>query len=166
MSFQATTDSLFGGLTQPYGNSPLKLNEWFELAHWMLGVLRSAARDRGSCISGFFDKLDVDLEALHPPPTGLPFEFLTPDERASLLSNVWKMIQAGPEKLIGAAVQEKVRRSLLIPQSGRLPSTVVKLDAVLKISQRGRGGHAHSGAPRSPSSVLMRWNRLLRKFQR
>lgn len=166
MSFQASTDSLFGGLTLPYGNSRLNLSEWFELAHWMLGVLRCAARDHGSRISSFFDKLDVSVETLHPPPTGLPFEYLAPGERASLLSNVWKMIQAGPDKLISAAVQEEIRRSLLIPQSGRLPFALAQLATVLKVSRQGRGGHLHSGSPRPPSSVLMRWNRLLRKFQR
>ena len=166
MSFQAATDSLFGGLTLPYGNSLLKLSELLELAHWMLGVLRSAARGQGSCISGFFDKLGVSLETLHPPPTGLPFEYLAPGERARLLSNVWKMVQAGPDRLISAAAQDEIRRSLLIPRSGRVPIALAQLETVLKVSPRGRGGHLHSNSPRTPSSVLMRWNRLLRKFQR
>lgn len=164
--FQETTDGLFDGHTQPYGTDQLDLREWFELAHWMLGILRNAARANSDCFSRFFDKLQVGLHALRRPPTGLPFEYLTPSDRASLLSNVWHLTLAGPDQLISAAVEEKVSYSLLIPHSYQLPSSLAGLATVLKISQKGSGGHLHSSSPRSPSSVLMRWDRLLRKFQR
>lgn len=165
-AFQETTDGLFDGLMQVYGDSQLDLREWFELAHWMLGILRRAARSNRPCLSGFFDKLQVSLEELRQPPTGLPFEYLTPGDRANLLSSVWNMMLVGPDKLISATAQEKIRSSLLMPRSCHLPSALTQLATVLKVSQKGGGGHPHPNSPRSPSSVLMRWNRLLRKFQR
>ena len=165
-AFQETTDGLFDGHKQRYGASQLDLREWFELAHWMLGILRKSARTNRACVSDFLNKLHVSLEVLRQPSTGLPFEYLTPNDRASLLSNVWQMTLAGPDQLICAAAEEKVSFSFLVPHSHPLPSALAGIAAVLKISQKGSGGHPHSNAPRSPSSVLMRWNRLLRKLQR
>ncbi len=163
---QRATDELFEGRTLPYGAAQLDLREWFELARWMLGILRNAAHSKRAGVLDFLGKLHVSLEALRQPPTGLPFEYLTPSDRASLLSNVWLMTLAGPEQLISAAIEEKLSFSFLMPHSYPLPSALSTLAALLKISQKGSGGHRHPAAPRSPSSVLMRWNRLLRKFQR
>lgn len=165
-AFQTSTDGLFGGRTQQYGDVQLDLCAWFELAHWMLGILRSAVRSANPCISCFFENLQVHLDTLHQPSTGLRFELLSPVERANLLSDVWKMISVGPERLISAATQYTIRSSLLMPRSCRMPVALDELALVLQARQRGMSGHIHPDTPRSPASVLMRWNRLLRKFQR
>jgi len=164
--FQTITDGLFDGHAQRYGNSRLDLCEWFELAHWMLGILRNATRANGPGNSRFFDKLQVNLSGLRQPSTGLPFEYLNPDNRAKLLSNVWSMMLSGPDRLISAAAEEHVSYSLLMPRSCQLPPALAELASALNISQKRSCGHPHPDVPRSPSSVLMRWNRLLRKFQR
>ncbi|MGY3326258.1 TniQ family protein [Pseudomonas sp. TE3911] len=164
--FQEVTDGLFAERTQSYGDTQLDLRAWLELAHWMLGILRSGARSSSPCTSAFFYRLNVNLDMLRQPATGLRFELLNPSERSSLLSDVWNMVQVGPDILMDAAAQEEVRSSLLMPRASHLPAALKGLAAVLKVSHKGVGGHLHPDAPRSPSSVLMRWNRLLRKFQR
>ncbi|MEE4675878.1 hypothetical protein V2K57_15785 [Pseudomonas alliivorans] len=164
--FQEVTDGLFAERTQSYGDTQLDLRAWLELAHWMLGILRSGARSSSPCTSAFFYRLNVNLDMLRQPATGLRFELLNPSERSNLLSDVWNMVQVGPDMLMDAAAQEEVRSSLLMPRASHLPAAIKGLAAVLKVSHKGVGGHLHPDAPRSPSSVLMRWNRLLRKFQR
>ncbi|MEB0107741.1 hypothetical protein [Pseudomonas sp. MH9.3] len=103
---------------------------------------------------------------LKPPPTGLPFEYLSPADRASLLANVWSMLEVGPERLMAVAERERIRPSLLLPRAGELPVSLSGLDAVLKSMRHRNNRQSPIDNPRSVKSVLMRWQRLLRKFQR
>jgi hypothetical protein len=166
LNFQNATDGLFAGPPHLYGQARLLLADWLSLAKWMLGILRAGARVHGPRTDGFFNGLGLSFEAVVAPMTGLPFEYLAPDERADLLAKVWTMIQAGPDRLISLARDEDMRPSLFYSRATVLPAPVCELAAVL----RGRGQRhtpqRRAGKPRSPESVLMRWHRLLRKFQR
>lgn len=166
LSFQRTTDGLFSRPALRYGDRHLLLTEWLTLSHWMIGILRTAARAPSPCMEMFFRELGVDLAELKPPPTGLPFEYLSPVDRASLLANVWSMLEIGPERLMVVAERERIRPSLLLPRSGELPASLAGLAAVLKGKRRRTNSQPQIDNPRSPKSVLMRWQRLLRKFQR
>ncbi|VVQ03594.1 hypothetical protein PS925_02552 [Pseudomonas fluorescens] len=166
LSFQRATDGLFFLPVRRYGDQPLLLTEWLGLSRWMIGILRTAARAPSSRTQTFFNELGVDLTDIKPPSTGLPFEFLTPADRAVLLSNVWSMLAAGPERLIAVAECECIRPSLLLPRAGELPASLAGLRAVLKSRRRLNYRQSPIDNPRSVKSVLMRWQRLLRKFQR
>lgn len=164
--FQNATDGLFSGPPLLYGQHQQPLAEWLSLTKWMMGVLRAGLRGHGSRTDLFFKRLGVCFDGVTPPATGLPFEYLTPIERANLLSNVWRLIEVGPDQLISAARDERVRPSLLVSQTKQLPEALSDLVSVL----HGHGAHHaaqnHAEKPRSPKNVLMRWRRLLRKFQR
>ncbi|WP_256244923.1 hypothetical protein [Pseudomonas sp. PH1b] len=166
LSFQRATDGLFSSPARRYGDHLLLLTEWLALSRWMIGILRTAARAPSPCTHMFFRELGVNLTDLEPPPTGLPFEYLSPAERASLLANVWSMLEVGPERLIPLAERERIRPSLLLPRDGELPASLAGLGAVLKSARRLNNRPSPSDNPRSVKSVLMRWQRLLRKFQR
>lgn len=164
--FQKATDGYFFARPQLYGNRHLAIDEWFSLAKWMLGILRGAARAHSPCTQGFFDGLGVSFEGLSPPPTGLPFEYIAPHDRAEFLANVWSMLQVGPEALIELARRECISPSMLLPRSGKLPASLTELLIEQKKPQRQNTPQVSTGKPRSSKDVLMRWRRLLRKFQR
>lgn len=166
LSFQLAADELFSKPSLRYGGSHLLLTEWFALSRWMIGILRTAARAPSSCTEIFFRELGVNLSELRPPPTGLPFEYLSPVDRAGLLAHVWSMLEVGPERLMAVAASERIRPSLLLPRSGELPSSLAGLGALLISGRRRNYNPSLVGNPRSVKSVLMRWQRLLRKFQR
>lgn len=166
LRFQHATDELFFRPALGYGRHHLPLAEWFALARWMIGILRTAARAPSPCTETFFRELGVNLRELKSPPIGLPFEYLSPLDRASLLANVWSMLEIGPEQLIAVAEREHIRPSLLLPRSGGLPSSIAGLAAVLKSRRYRNNSLSPIDNPRSVKSVLMRWQRLLRKFQR
>lgn len=166
LNFQLAADELFSKSSLRYGGNHLVLSEWFALSRWMIGILRTAARAPSPCTEMFFRELGVNLPELKPPPTGLPFEYLSPVDRAGLLTHVWSMLEVGPERLMAVAECERIRPSLLLPRSGELPSSLAGLGAVLKSNRRRNYNPSPVGNPRSVKSVLMRWQRLLRKFQR
>ncbi|TKK12531.1 hypothetical protein PflCFBP13510_07430 [Pseudomonas fluorescens] len=166
LSFQRATDGLFSRPALHYGDHLLLLKEWLALSRWMIAILRTAARAPSSCAQMFFRELGVNLTDLKPPPTGLPFEYLSPADRASLLANVWSMLEVGPERLMAVAERERIRPSLLLPRAGELPVSLSGLDAVLKSMRHRNNRQSPIDNPRSVKSVLMRWQRLLRKFQR
>lgn len=166
LSFQWATDGLFFWPARHYGDHLLVLTEWLALSRWMIGILRTAARAGSPCTETFFSELGVNLAELRPPPTGLPFEYLSPVDRANLLAQVWSMLEIGPERLIALAERERIRPSLLLPRSGELPSSLAGLAAVLKSRRRRNNSQSPMDNPRSVKNVLMRWQRLLRKFQR
>ncbi|MGE8097853.1 TniQ family protein [Pseudomonas fluorescens] len=166
LSFQDATDGLFSGPPMRYGDRRLLLTEWLSISRWMIGILRSAARARSPSSERFFRDLGVSLDSFHPPATGLPFEYLAPGDRASLLANVWSILRIGPDKLVELAERECIRPSLLLPRSGELPASLAALGTVLRSKRRRNNTPTQIDNPRSPKSVLMRWHRLLRKFQR
>ncbi|WP_411567479.1 TniQ family protein [Pseudomonas veronii] len=166
LRFQVATDDLFNGASHRYGLCRLALVEWLTLAKWMLSVLRAGGRTHGTCTDDFFSELGVSPDGLSRPITGLAFEYLSPEERGRLLSDVWSMIGVGPERLIAAAKRDHVRPSLLIPRKNPLPDSLADLSSVLQECRHKQVSQNHVDKPRSPDSVLMRWNRLLRKFER
>ncbi|WP_083613208.1 TniQ family protein [Pseudomonas moraviensis] len=166
LHFQRATDELFSRPTMSYGSHYLPLAEWLALSRWMIGILRTAARASSPCTETFFRELGVDLGKLTPPSTGLPLEYLSAVDRAGLLADVWSMLQIGHERLIEVAEREHIRPSLLLPRSGKLPPSIAGLAAVLKSRRCGNNSVPPIDNPRSVKSVLMRWQRLLRKFQR
>jgi hypothetical protein len=166
LSFQNATDGLFSGAPLQYGDHRLMLIDWLFLSRWMIGILRSAVRGRSSCTKSFFQELGVSLGGVNPPPTGLPFEYLSPEDRAVLLANVWCMLKVGPDRLVSVAERECIRPSLLLPRSGELPVSLAALATVLRSKRRRTSTRIVIGNPRSPKNVLMRWHKLLRKFQR
>ncbi len=166
LSFQNATDGLFSGAPLQYGDHRLMLIDWLFLSRWMIGILRCAVRGRSSCTKIFFQELGVSLGGVNPPPTGLPFEYLSPEDRAALLANVWCMLKVGPESLVSVAERECIRPSLLLPRSGELPASLAPLTTVLRSKRRRTSTRIEIGNPRSPKNVLMRWHKLLRKFQR
>jgi hypothetical protein len=166
LSFQNATDGLFTGPPLLYGDQGLPIVEWLFLAKWMLGVLRDGARAQGTRTDDFFRGLGVRFDGVLPPATGLRFEYLAPVERANLLANVWKMIKAGPALLISLARDGNVRPSLFSSQTTVLPASLRELGAVIHGRCQRHAPQTRSDKPRSPKNVLMRWHRLLRKFQR
>jgi len=166
LSFQHATDGLFSQSSLQYGRNGLGLTEWLTLSRWMIGILRTAARAPSPCTEMFFRELGINLAELRPPPTGLPFEYLAPADRVSLLAHVWSMLEIGPERLMEVAERERIRPSLLLPRSGELPSSLAGLAALLKGRRRRNKSPSPIDNPRSVKSVLMRWQRLLRKFHR
>ncbi len=166
MCLQYAADRLLAGETQFYGDERLGVPDWFYLCRWMLGILRSAARARSSSSKQFFQRLNVDFEALTRPSTGLPFQYLTPMDRAHLLADTWKMIQAGPESLAQACSEFSIAPSLMPLPAGNPPAWVMSIIVGLQ-GRRSKGDiHHHADAPRSGKSVLMQWHRLLRKTKR
>lgn len=166
LEFQNATDGFFFGVPSRYGNSRLAVSQWFSLSRWMIGILRSAVRTQSPCTKHFFNELGVSLDSLRPPTTGLPLEYLPPMERADLLASVWSMIQAGPERLLELAERERIRASLLLSCSRELPVPLTALSKILQNKRHQPSIQSRLDKPRSPKSVLMRWQRLLRKFQR
>ena len=166
LSFQNATDDLFSGPPIRYGGRRLLLTEWLSLSRWMIGILRTAAREHSLGSKIFFLEMGVNVEGLNPPETGLPFEYLTPNDRATLLANVWCMLRAGPDRLVDLAQRESARPSLLLPRSGKLPASLATLATVLRSKRHRSNSRPKTENPRSTKSVLMRWHRLLRKFQR
>ena len=167
VKFQNATDDLFSGRLHSYGGRLLMLTEWLSLARWMLAVLRAAARAHGPRTERFFCEMGVRFDGMPPPKIGLPFEYLSPGDRASFLANVWNMIQVGPDRLINLAKDMDVRPSLLLPRTTSIPASLYELTSVLQAKRRRQpSSQDHSDTPRSLKSVLMRWHRLLRKFQR
>lgn len=166
LRFQEATDSLFFGPPLRYGGHHLLTTEWLSLSRWMIGILRSAARARSKSSEGFFRELGVDMERLHAPATGLPFEYLPPEDRALLLANVWCMLKIEPDRLVELAEREHMPASLLLPRSRELPPSIARLATMLNSKRRSSSKRVQNDSPRSPQNVLMRWHRLLRKFQR
>ncbi|MHA6578475.1 TniQ family protein [Pseudomonas yamanorum] len=166
LKFQSATDGIFFGAPARYGEYRLALAQWLSLSRWMIGILRSAMKAQSPCTKNFFRELGVSLESLRPPSTGLPFEFLAPSERADLLTNVWNMLQAGPDRMMLLAEQERIRASLLLPRSGEVPIPLAAFARPLQTKKRHSSIQSRLDEPRPPKSVLMRWHRLLRKFQR
>ncbi|MFV0932746.1 TniQ family protein [Pseudomonas jessenii] len=166
LNFQSATDGLFSGPPIRYGDRRLLLSEWLFLSRWMIGILRIAARERSPCSKSFFLEMGVNVDGLYPPETGLPFEYLAPHDRATLLANVWRMLRVGPDRLVNIAQRECTRPSLLLPRSGKLPASLAALATVLRSKRHRSNPRPQIDNPRSTKSVLMRWHRLLRKFQR
>lgn len=164
--FQNAADGLFFEEEQGYGDERLKLVDWFYLSRWIIGSLRAIAKNRTASAIEFASQMGLDLSLITTPDTGLPFEYLSPLNRAQLLVNTWTILRAGPEMFVDAAVQSALAPSLLPLPAGRVPPCVNLLMSNLKLRRkRGKTLH-HSDGPRSRESVLMMWHRLLRKIQR
>lgn len=164
--FQNAADGLFAGKPQYYGHDVLSISDWFHLSKWMLGALRSAARARSSGTKRFFNCLGINLDDFTAPATGLPFEYLTPKERAYLLSSVWLILQAGPERFVEAAAHNSAAPSLLLSPWEESPGPLADLETALRSRQPVEKERHQDDAPRSHKNVMMRWHRLLRKLQR
>ncbi len=166
LRFQQAADELLCGNPQMYGEEPLLISDWFYLSKWMVGVLRSAERARSLCTKGFFADFGINFDVLIAPATGLPFEYLKPEDRARLLANVWLILQAGPERFVQGAARECIAPSLFPRLPENAPACLTTLISELRALHKRAATSKKIEAPRSQKSVLMRWQRLLRKIQR
>lgn len=164
--FQAFADRVLVEGHGLFGGQLLKTSEWFYLVRWITGFLRSAAMHPTSHAQNFLRELGIEIGWLIPPASGLPLEMLPPYERAQQLSICWRILQAGPNRLENAVMSAGVPPSMFAPPQGCVPTLV---DDLMKLLGEPRCRALPRPAivvPRSPSSVLKMWHRLLRKIQR
>jgi len=164
--FQHAADTTLIEGVAAYGKELLDVTDWFYLCRWLLGILRSSAKTRSDCMRGFFDSLNIDFDALTLPVIGLPFEYLSPSDRAGLLANMWRMLRAGPERLLEASGLVPIAPSSIPQPVGLAPECVASFLSTLRPGRQKADNGRRKGMPRAVSNVVMRWQRLLRKFQR
>ena len=165
LTFQQDADQVVMHGQGRYGINTLSPDEWFALSRYFVMLLRKVSLGKSDGLTSFVRALEVDVNALAPPATGLALELLPSHERAVLLACAWQMLQAGPERFL-----ETARDALLSAQSLREKSSSVPRciqDIVHELTNRHisrmRKGKSDMPNPRSRQVVMRMWARLQRK---
>ncbi|WP_408980897.1 TniQ family protein [Pseudomonas sp. B21-009] len=165
LAFQRFVDEGIGRHPM-YGTLPLDFRDWLTVARTMVSFAQAALRHHSVAAVRFFESLGIALETLHPVSLGLPLEYLAPAERAVLLSIVWVIMSAGPDRFIEVARRESLPASTLhIPLNGA-PPVLLELAAALQAPRHHLAGGVGCGHPSSPARTLRMWLRLKRKVRR
>lgn len=94
-----------------YGTEKITSHEWFRLSRYFLLLLRRVALGQTTGLASVIKTLDVNPVAILAPATGLAFELLPIEERASLLAGVWELLNAGPNRFKDAAMQASLSQA-------------------------------------------------------
>ena len=165
LAFQRYVDESIGRWPL-YGSSPLDFRDWLTVARTMVSFAQAAVRRHSAAAERFFESLGIPLESLQPIPVGLPLEYLPPAERSVLLSIVWVIMSAGPQRFIEAARHESLPASTLhLPSSGS-PPVLLDLVAALQSPRHHLVSCVDRKKTSSPAQTLRMWLRLKRKVRR
>lgn len=149
-----------------FGRIELSFPEWMLVARVMIGFLQMAAKYCSAEATRFFRSMDIDASTFRSTPTGLPFEYLEPAERAGLLGNVWTIMCAGPERFMDLAASASLPASLLPIPARRVPKVLLSMKSVLKAHPRTALDRHSYEQPRNQRQVLRMWLRLQRRMHR
>jgi hypothetical protein len=165
--FQEHVDALHDG-SMFYGMEKMSCRDWMIIARAMISLLQVLVRQRSKGAVEFCRLMGLDgFSEATPSAVGLPFEFLSPEERSRLLSFVWAIMQAGPARFVEAALSASLPISSIVLPAGR-PVPVALTCIVSSLARHS----AHTPRthfelkPRDPSSVLRMWERLQRRIRR
>ncbi len=169
VAFQEAADRVVQDGYGYYDQEKLTSHEWFRLARYFLLVIRRVARGRAEGLQAFIKALGIPSSAVVSPSTGLPFEFLSVQERAPLLSGAWHMLNAGPGFFREAAIQASLTRATFSGISQPLPRAITEVVASLPDGSMPRVKTAQANdvfRPRSRQAVMRMYARLQRKLAR
>ncbi len=167
LAFQEAADAV---VLQGWGSydSPdsAPAGEWLAMARFFVGLARRAAASRLDVLERLLAKLGIDARELHPPETGLPLEMLPPRERAMLFRAAWRMIRAGPRRLVEAAHSSGATLRTLADRPGKAPSVLLERawQAIPAGAPRERRPPSKRSRPLSRQAVMRKWARLKRKW--
>ena len=150
-----------------YGIEPLSSVEWFALSRYFVMLLRKVSINKSEHLTAFAKLLDVDVNSITSPATGLALELLPVQERSVLLAGAWRMIKAGPERFADAAKVESLTSSSLREKGHSVPRCIQMIIQTLPDKSISRKWKGKDGIPnpRSRQAVMRMWARLQRKMQ-
>ncbi len=163
--FQRKADVIVQKESALYGEDWLPRRDWFYLARWLVGLLRTASMRMPKSLALFLQALEVDPSDVVASHSGLRFELLSPLERTRILAGCHSILEAGPEQFIRAACDSGLRSSYAPLLATTTPRCVATLAQSLLYSPRVFVPQAIQ-RPRSPDTVMKMWHRLLRKSLR
>jgi hypothetical protein len=148
-----------------YGINSLSSDEWFALSRYFVMLLRKVALGKSDGLTTFVRALEVDVDAIVSPATGLALELLPVHERALLLVGAWQMLQAGPERFLEAARDSLLSAQSLQEKSSSVPRCIQSIVHQLadRRTSRMMREKANISNPRSQRAVMRMWARLQRK---
>ncbi|MFC5302007.1 TniQ family protein [Azospira restricta] len=164
-AFQVAASETLAMLEGRYGEECLDPSEWFGLARWFVGLLRVAALRRSAMLATLVRALGVPPETLPVPITGLALELLPVRERADLFAAAWRLMIAGPDELLAAALAAPVTAKSVRQLRKPLPACLDEIVCNLPegASRRRAKCQTPFTRPRSRRAVMRMWARLRRK---
>lgn len=162
---QAADQAVMCGQGQ-YGVESLQSHEWFALSRYFMTLLRKVTLGKSERLTAFAKALDVNVDAIASPATGLGLEVLPVQERAMLLAGAWRMIMSGSERFIEAAQSESLTTPSLRDKGQPLPRCLQSIILALPDKSVVRRQKEQDGSPkpRSRQAVMHMWARLQRKM--
>lgn len=148
------------------GFSPLAGDDWLALGRYYIQLVRIASRQRNSAMKDLFRCVGVRIHRKLSPPSALPLEYLSTNERAALYAAVWPLLRDGTAKFVALAQECGLTRTALEAQ---YPPRF--LNEMLRILPENSVPHAHVGStlirpPRSQHAVERQWALFLRRTSR
>lgn len=162
--FQQAADSCLstGGFL---GNELVPTWEWFYWASMIVSFIRFASLRKLNSVEEVFSQFACPLPS--PSCLGLPLEMLPVEDRALLLSCVWRIMSQGREVIEHTFKKHALCRSVLaLPRGLVPPASVTALIASMHSGPvRSFTGRTNK-TPRSRLAVTRMWMKLRRRFLR
>lgn len=164
LSFQIRASKAVNARYAYFGTKSIPAMEWFALSGHLVRLMRTAAMGRHGALYATFQQLGLSNLNMSPL-SGLRFELLPISERATLLANLFRLLEAGPIQFSNAAIGARLSAAAI---AGR---DVTKSAQILELigSVGGGGSRARRESPlerryvKSKPSVERMVVRLIRK---
>lgn len=149
-----------------YGARLLSFSDWMAVARAMISFLQNAVRHPSTSTQQFCRDIGLEFSLLQPSSLGLPFEYLSPAERAGLLEQAWVIMQAGPELLMELVARAELPLTAFpLPTTG-VPQILLDIVSVLSRHTQHKPSQSIHSPSHTPLEVWRMWHRLQRRTHR
>ncbi len=164
LAFQNRGDTAALSGTGFFGEEELPGFAWFDLSRILINLMRRASKRPSSGIADMLRILGIPAEDLKTPSTGLPWEYLSTEERESFGEAAGIILNSGPGAFLEAAKKSGVSAKSLWDFRERPPRILLDLaEALPKPVRTKRKSPSGEKTPRSRRSVERMLARLERK---
>lgn len=154
----------------------VEVADWFEYMLFLINFSRKTARtdNPNYMFYRFMEELDIDIRSFSPDTptlenskTGLPFDYLSLNERIQFMSYANLLFEKSVDEwLIACDKVNASQNSFHLSKLKTVPKVFLPVYNQLPNNSRGKSKPKNSAInPRSPESVQKVWNRLQRKMQ-
>jgi hypothetical protein len=165
--FQLETDQVIRGNHGVYFGRPVSANDWFEVTHFFISLIRRANRSGADSLMSLMKNMNVVLPKELPTIAGAGIELLRVHDRQQIFVAIWRFLLANKDQLKDALKKSGITRQGLCDKDETIPAPLIDLvDALInKPITRTNQAKSCSPGPRPRHEVIRMMDRLKRKLE-
>lgn len=166
--FQKETDRIVQENDKVYFGRPITIEEWFELVHFFMSLIRKTNRSNAYNFTHFMRHINVTVPQYIPIMPGAGVELLRTQHRQQIFVALWHLFSLGKNEFEDALRNSGITRQGLFEKGARIPDHLAGLvETLANISRKKRASPVKrcSLKPRPKSEVMRKIDKLQRKLE-